>query len=194
MTPWDAAGIKSKYNQYQAEVADHLFLTTSYKGGGCGGDSGGPTTVNMNNQNYYVGTTATGFWNAYACGQSPGYVGDTVGWTAPVFKFLNLITEAEKYVSEHPYAPPKSETSSTAKPLPTSTSTFSDYQYLVEIAREWAKRSRSTDTASKQCSSARDRGLIYRNGKITSIGSKEAAIRKDLRSKAGFAACLEGFK
>jgi hypothetical protein len=196
MTPWDAAGIKLKYNQYQAEIADHLFLTTTYKGGPCGGDSGGPTTVNINNQNYYVGTVATGFWNAYACGQSPGDVGDTVGYTAPVYKFLNLIAEAEKYVATHPLVTPKAEPTSVAKPIPNVTSSLSTtkYQYLIEIAKEWAKKSRKIDTATKQCSSARDKGLIYKNGKLTAIGVTAAIIRNDLKTKAGFSACLEGFK
>jgi secreted trypsin-like serine protease len=194
MTPWDATGIQSKYNQYQAEIADHLFLTIAYKGGPCGGDSGGATTVNINTKNYYVGTVATGFWNAYACGQSPGYVGDTVGYTAPVYKFLNLISDAEKYVSEHPYLPPQVEPAPLAKPSPTQNSASSKYQYLTEIAREWAKRSRPTDTANKQCASARDRGLIYKYGKLTSIGLTELKIRNDLKTKSGFAACLNGFK
>lgn len=108
MTPWNAAEIKDKYGNYDERVADHLFLTTSYKGGPCGGDSGGSTTVSINNTNYYVGTVASGFWNAYACGQSGGTVGDTVGYTAPVYKFLDLIALAEKYVADHPYKSPKS--------------------------------------------------------------------------------------
>jgi secreted trypsin-like serine protease len=108
MTPWSADEVKDKYNSYQADLADHLFLTAPYKGGPCGGDSGGPTTVSMKGVNYYVATVATGFWNAYACGQSGGNVGDTLGYTAPVYKFLDLIAKAEKYVAEHPYSPPKS--------------------------------------------------------------------------------------
>lgn len=108
MTPWNADEIKEKYGNYDDQVADHLFLTTSYKGGPCGGDSGGSTTVSINNVNYYVGTVASGFWNAYACGQSAGNIGDTLGYTAPVYKFLDLIALAEKYVTDHPYKAPKS--------------------------------------------------------------------------------------
>ncbi|CAN2216126.1 Serine proteases, trypsin domain containing protein [Candidatus Nanopelagicaceae bacterium] len=107
MTPWSASEIRDQFNQYQEEVADHLFMTAPYKGGPCGGDSGGSTTVLIDGISYYVGTVPSGFWNAYACGQSAGVKGVTLGYTAPVYKFLDLIAKAEKYVAEHPYSPPK---------------------------------------------------------------------------------------
>lgn len=195
MTPWDAAGIKSKYNQYQAEVADHLFLTAAYKGGPCGGDSGGPTTILMNGVDYYVGTVATGFWNAYACGQSGGSVGDTVGYTAPVYKFLEMIAEAEKYVAEHPYVAAKATTSpkATVAAKPTAPNVSTQYQYILKLAQGWAKTSRTSDTAQKQCSSARDKGVVYKNGKATSIGATNTNLGRDLKRYPGFNACLAGF-
>jgi hypothetical protein len=195
MTPWDAAGIKSKYNQYQAEVADHLFLTAAYKGGPCGGDSGGPTTVLINGVDYYVGTVATGFWNAYACGQSGGTVGDTVGYTAPVFKFFELIAEAEKYVAEHPFVAAKATTSpkATVAAKPSAPNVSSQYQYILKLAQGWANTSRTSDTALKQCSSARDKGVIYKNGKATPIGATKTNLRRDLKRYPGFSACLAGF-
>jgi len=192
MIPWSSAEIKSKYNQYQKEVADHLFLTSPYKGGPCGGDSGGSTTVAINGINYYVGTVPSGFWNAYACGQSNGSVGDTLGYTAPVYKFLDLIAEAEKYVADHPYvasqAAPTSMSSSNGSVIGT------DYSYIRKLALAWAAASKPSDSAQKQCTTARDKGFIYKNGKATSLGKKAPTIRRDLKTSQGLKACLSGFK
>lgn len=195
MKPWNAAEIKSKYGPYNEEIADHLFLTTPYKGGPCGGDSGGPTTVLIDGVDYYVATVATGFWNGYACGQGGGTVGDTVGYTAPVYKFLELIAEAEKYVAAHPYvlgkATPKPKVTAAAKP--TAPNVSSQYQYILKLSQGWAKDSKSTDTALKQCTSARDKGVIYKNGKATQLGSNSETLRRDLNRYPGFNACLAGF-
>ena len=188
MTPWNAAEIQIKFNAYSEEIADHLYLTAPYKGGPCGGDSGGPTTVNLNGMSYYVGTVPSGFWNAYACGQSGGSADrDTLGYTAPVYKFLDLIAEAEKYVAEHPYVKP------TAKPSPATVVTKNKYQYIADLAKRWAAGSAKSDSALKQCKSARDAGLIYKKGKAVTLGSKAAEIRRDLKTYPGFKACLDGF-
>lgn len=196
MIPRSASEVKSKYNQFNPDITDHLFLTAAYKYGPCGGDSGGSTTVLLDGITYYVGTVPSGFWNAYACGQSPGSAGDTVGYTAPVYKFLELIAEAEKYVAEHPYTPPKANPSPTSQPTPTPTKSTerSSLQYLTDLAKEWSKASRKSDTSSKQCTSARDKGLVFKNGKLISLGISETMIRNDLKTKAGYAACLKGFK
>jgi hypothetical protein len=104
MTPWSASEIRDKFNSYSEELADHLFMTAPSKGGPCGGDSGGSTTVEIDGINYYVGTVPSGFWNAYACGQSGGQPDrETLGYTAPVYKFLTLLATAEKYAAAHPY-------------------------------------------------------------------------------------------
>ena len=196
MIPWNASEVRSKYNQFNPDIADHLFLTTAYKYGPCGGDSGGSTTVLLDGISYYVGTVPSGFWNAYACGQSPGGPGDTLGYTAPVYKFLDLITEAEKYVAEHPYIPPKADPSPISQPTPSPTKSTEGYsfQYLTDLAKKWSKASRKTDTANKQCTSARDKGFVFKNGKLVSLGFSETMIRNDLKTKAGYAACLKGFK
>jgi hypothetical protein len=189
MVPWDAAGIKARYNQYQAEIADHLFLTSPYRGGPCPGDSGGSTTVKINGESYYVATVASGFWNGYSCGQGGGTVEDSLGYTAPVFKFLDLIAEAEKYIADNPYiAPIATPTSS-----PKATKSADPYQYILTLAKQWAKTSRASDTALKQCSSARDKGVIYKNGKATPIGATSTNLRRDLKRYPGFNACLAGF-
>lgn len=194
MSPWSASEIQNRFHQYEAELSDHLFFTGPYKSGPCGGDSGGPTTVVLDGTKYYVGTVPTGFWNAYACGQSPGYEGETIGWTAPVYKFLDLISEAEKYVAEHPYLEP-APAPQTAKASPSpSTENGADYGYLFELAKTWAKSSKKSDSARKQCISARDKGMIFKNGKLVSLGKDSAQIRESLKTTAGFQACLNGFK
>jgi hypothetical protein len=197
MIPRNAAEVKEKYNAYQAEVADHLFLTAPYKEGPCGGDSGGPTTVSIKGINYYVATVATGFWNAYACGQSGGSVGDSLGYTAPVYKFLDLIAEAEKYVAEHPYTPGKVGKSATprarASVSPTKPRIGSDYQYIYKLAQQWASKSKAGDTALKQCTSARDNGQINVSGKAIALPSTYTNLRRDLNRYPGFNACLAGF-
>lgn len=192
MTPSSSTEIQDQFHQYDPEIADHLFFTGPYKSGPCGGDSGGPTTVLVDNIKYYVGTVPTGFWNAYACGQSPGYEGETLGWTAPVYKFLDLITEAEKYVTEHPYV--EASPSPSASIAQSTKGPNTDYRYLTELAKVWAKYSRAVDTGKKQCTSARDYGTILKSGRATSLGVKEKSIRQDLITSAGFQACLNGFK
>jgi hypothetical protein len=186
MSPWTASEIKSKYGRSDDGINDHIFLTGPYKSGGCGGDSGGSTTVLIDGISYYVGTTPSGHWNAFACGQAGGALGDTIGYTAPVFKFLEMITEAEKYVAEHPYVVPSISKA-------TATPTASPYQYILKLAQGWAKTSRTSDTALKQCSCARDKGVVYKNGKATSIGATNRNLRRDLKRSPGFNACLAGF-
>ena len=189
--PSNALEIKSKYGRSDEEISDHLFMTGPYKSGACGGDSGSSTTVSINGTSYYVGTAPSGHWNAYACGQSGGEVGDTIGYTAPVYKFLDLIAAAEKYVAEHPYSPKK--TLAEAK-TSTNPKVANKYQYITDLARGWAKSSRSSDSGLLQCKSARDKGLIFNQGKAVSIGVRAKEIRKDLNIYPGFKACLDGFE
>lgn len=202
MSPWTATEIKSKYGRSDDEINDHIFLTGPYKSGGCGGDSGGSTTVLIDGTSYYVGTTPSGHWNAFACGQAGGTLGDTIGYTAPVFKFLEIIVEAEKYVAEHPYvasplvsptALPAASPTASESVLPKKSDIAQQYQYILKIAQGWAKTSRKSDTALKQCSSARDKGAINKNGKSTPIGATNTNLRRDLKRYPGFNACLAGF-
>lgn len=184
MIPSTALDIDTKFHQSDTRIADHLFFTGPYKSCPCGGDSGGPTIARINGLDYYVGTVPTGFWNAYACGQSPGYEGETIGWTAPVYKFLDLISEAETYVKENPYIPTE----------PVSTLKNNELPDLEKLAKMWALTSRSIDSGKLQCASARDKGLIFKNGKLVSLGKNSAQIRESLKSASGFKACLNGFK
>lgn len=194
MTPWNSAEIQNKFHQSDPDIADHVFFTGPYKSGPCGGDSGGPTTAVVDGAKYYVGTVPSGFWNAYACGQSPGYEGETLGWTAPVYKFLDLISQAEKYVAEHPYVEPSPTPTLYVSPAAGSTQPRTDYRYITELARNWAKASSPSETGRKQCTSARDSGFIYKKGKKSSLGLTSPLIRRDLKTKGGFQACLNGFK
>jgi secreted trypsin-like serine protease len=189
--PSTAMEIQSRYGRSDEEISDHLFMTGPHKSGACGGDSGGSTTVLINGTYYYVGTAPSGHWNAYACGQSGGEVGDTIGYTAPVFKFLDLIAAAEKYVAEHPYSQKKGSTEPKTSPAPKA---VNKYQYISDLARSWAKSSTASDSALVQCKSARDRGLIYKNGKAVALGARAKEIRRDLNVYPGFKACLSGFE
>jgi hypothetical protein len=193
MSPWTASEIKSKYGRSDDEINDHVFLTGPYKSGGCGGDSGGSTTVSINGTSYYVGTTPSGHWNAFSCGQADGAFGDTIGYTAPVFKFLGMIAEAEKYVAEHPYVAPAISPKASPTPEASAAPKATQYQYIFILAQQWAKTSRASDTALKQCSSARDKGVINKNGKATLIGATSTNLRRDLKRYPGFNACLAGF-
>jgi hypothetical protein len=194
MSPWTASEMKSKYGRSDDEINDHVFLTGPYKSGGCGGDSGGSTTVSIDGISYYVGTTPSGHWNAFSCGQAGGSVGDTIGYTAPVFKFLELIAEAEKYVAEHRYvATPTATPTPSSSIVPKKTYISPEYQYILKLAQQWAKTSKSSDTAMKQCSSARNKGVIDKNGKATPISATNTNLRRDLKRSQGFNACLAGF-
>ena len=117
-------------------------------------------------------------------------MGDTIGYTAPVYKFLDLIAAAEKYVAEHPYSQKKGLAEPKTSPAPKA---VNKYQYITDLAKGWAKASKASDTAIIQCKSARDSGLIYRQGKAVSIGVRAKEIRKDLNNYPGFKACLDGF-
>lgn len=185
MKPWTPQEIRNQFNKYQEDLADHLFMTAPYKAGPCGGDSGGSTTVVVDGRNYYVGTVPPGFWNAYACGQSGGAEGETLGYTAPVYKFLDLIASAEEYVSEHPYI--------SASPKTNVSPVNSKYQYIIDLAKTWSKGSIRT-TAVTQCTSARDAGSIYKNGKLTKLKTLVRDLQRDLNTYPGFKACLDGFK
>jgi hypothetical protein len=45
-----------------------------------------------------------------------------------------------------------------------------------------------------QCKSARDKGLIFKNGKAVALGARAKEIRRDLNIYPGFKACLDGFE
>lgn len=205
MTPWTASEMKSKYGRSDEEINDHIFLTGPYKSGACGGDSGGSTTVLIDGTSYYVGTTPSGHWNAFSCGQAGGAVGDTIGYTAPIFKFLEMIAEAERYIAENPYIAPAPLPTASASTAPTALPTASastatskpfiaaQYQYIYKLAQQWAKASKPSDTGMKQCSTARDKGVISKNGKAAAVGAQNKNLRTDLKKTSGFKACLAGF-
>jgi len=102
MDPYSADEIKEKFGPFDEQIADHLFLVTKPTQGPCPGDSGGSTTVAIDGISYYVGTVPAGFWSSYTCGYDTPTGGETIGYTAPVYKFLNLLREAESYAKLHP--------------------------------------------------------------------------------------------
>ena len=120
MTPITQAEILRKYGNGFPDILkleDHLFMQSNYETSPCPGDSGGATTVSVDGAEYYVGTTPAGFWSGYNCGATPdGGLQETIGYTAPVFKFLDLIKEAQDFVKANPIVSP------TPTPTPSLTS------------------------------------------------------------------------
>lgn len=198
MTPNSWQEITAQFNIPRDPVEDHLFLTGKGKDGPCAGDSGGSTTVEINGVEFYVGTVPSGFYNGSECGHGEPWMDIVIGYTAPVYKFLDLIAEAEKYVEEHPYVAPSP--APTPAPTPTFSATqpknsFSQtYLFIINQSKKWASQSLKTDKAMAQCVLARDKGLIKIKGKNQTLGHDSKLIRTALKSKEGFQACLDGFK
>jgi Trypsin len=112
MTPLSLNEVTTTFGgglQGLSSVSDHLFLQSDISISPCPGDSGGASTVQKDGLEYYIGTTPAGFWSGYNCGATPpGDSKFTLGYTAPVYKFLDLIKEAEDYVTSHPVEPSQS--------------------------------------------------------------------------------------
>ena len=100
MNPVSYSSLKTKFGDLPnlSKVKDHLFLESDFYTGPCPGDSGGSSTATIDGVNYYLGTTPAGFWGGYSCGQT-SEVSETLGYSAPVYKFLDLIKRAEKFVA-----------------------------------------------------------------------------------------------
>jgi hypothetical protein len=102
MNPVSYSSLKSTFGDLPnlSKVKDHLFLESDFYTGPCPGDSGGSSTATIDGVNYYLGTTPAGFWGGYSCGQT-SEKSDTLGYSAPVYKFLDLIKQAEEFVATH---------------------------------------------------------------------------------------------
>jgi hypothetical protein len=98
--PW-LAGVQKE------NLANHILLSDVLS---CSGDSGGPTTTLYRGEPIYLGTSPSG-QNVRACGA--GVIDDptkVLGFLSPVYKHLNLISQAEAFIKENP--------SSTSTPTP----------------------------------------------------------------------------
>lgn len=100
MKPVSYSSLKTTFGDLPnlSKVKDHLFVESDFYTGPCPGDSGGSSTATLDGVNYYLGTTPAGFWGGYSCGQT-SEKSDTLAYSAPVYKFLDLIKQAEKFVA-----------------------------------------------------------------------------------------------
>ena len=82
------------------QLDEHLTIVNGKAGFGCGGDSGGSVTTIYKGELIYLGPTPSGI-NGYACGASSDYDGKSgINYTSPIYKHLDILKEAEDYVSE----------------------------------------------------------------------------------------------
>lgn len=81
-------------------LSGHLIVANGRPGFGCGGDSGGSITTFYQDKLMYLGPTPNGI-SGYACGATDQYDGiGGINYSTPVYKHLEILKEAEKFVSE----------------------------------------------------------------------------------------------
>ena len=110
---WQEAGNIVGYQRPQLKTS--LTYFRAGKESLCSGDSGGSNTVLYKGQLLYLSVTGNGM-NAYACGASSYY--DGVGgilYSTPVYDHLDIIKEAEEFVTE------QLKLEAAANPKPTDT-------------------------------------------------------------------------
>ena len=95
------------------ELANETLLTNLST---CPGDSGSGTTTTYNGEEFYVGQGISTGMNFYACGATNAPANEKhpreMGFISPIFKHLDLITQAEDFVAKQVTA----KKSATSKP------------------------------------------------------------------------------
>lgn len=81
------------------EFENELLFFTPGKNSMCNGDSGGALTSTYNGNLMYLSNIGTAF-RIYACGQSNYDGKGGINYSAPIFRFTELIKEAEKFVKD----------------------------------------------------------------------------------------------
>lgn len=81
----------------QEDFANELLYFTPGKTSMCSGDSGGSLTTIYNGNLLYLSNIGTAF-RIYACGQSNFDGKGGINYSAPIYRFTNLIKEAEEFV------------------------------------------------------------------------------------------------
>lgn len=108
--------------QVPQRLSEQLLFFTPGKTSMCGGDSGGSLTTTYNGKILYLANIGTGE-RIYACGQSRSFDGQGgINYSQPIYKYLDLIREAEAFVAEQ-LAKEKAAATPTATPTPIATST-----------------------------------------------------------------------
>jgi hypothetical protein len=83
-----------------ARLQDQLLFFSPGKSSMCGGDSGGSLTINYNGRLMYLANIGTAD-RIYACGQSRIFDGKGgINYSQPIYKYLDLIKEAEMFVAQ----------------------------------------------------------------------------------------------
>jgi hypothetical protein len=86
--------------QVSKRLLDQLLFFTPGKTSMCGGDSGGSLTTTYNGKLLYLANIGTAD-RIYACGQSRNFDGrGGVNYSQPIYKYLDLIKEAEEFVAK----------------------------------------------------------------------------------------------
>jgi hypothetical protein len=81
-------------------LSDQILFFTPGKTSMCGGDSGGSLTSTYNGEILYLANIGTAD-RIYACGQSRIFDGrGGINYSQPIYKYLDLIKEAEAFVAE----------------------------------------------------------------------------------------------
>jgi hypothetical protein len=81
-------------------LTDQLLFFTPGKSSMCGGDSGGSLTSTYNGEILYLSNIGTAD-RIYACGQGRMFDGrGGINYSQPIYKYLDLIKEAEAFVAE----------------------------------------------------------------------------------------------
>ena len=81
----------------------------------CGGDSGSPIYVKENETFIYLGALTNGIGGAPNCTGKPWIDPKMYVGSVDPFDYLDLVSQAEKYVAANPYVEPKSTSSSSKK-------------------------------------------------------------------------------
>ena len=101
---------------YPDMKSDLEFETLISNQKGCSGDSGGPITTMYQNEMLYLGQGLSGS-NVYACGAGSSKTkendANSFGYFSPVYKHLDLISQAEALVKLEPATKSKSKVSIT---------------------------------------------------------------------------------
>ena len=81
-------------------LAGQLLFFSPGKSSMCGGDSGGALTTTYDGKLIYLANIGTAD-RIYACGQSPSFDGrGGINYSQPIYKYLDLIEEAEAFVAK----------------------------------------------------------------------------------------------
>ena len=86
---------------------DGYFLQTPLTGSICDNDSGSGWYVDREDVRYYIGPASGGLGFPNCTANAPWSLNGSFASVSAAYKFMDLIAQAEKYIEENPYIPPK---------------------------------------------------------------------------------------